>query len=157
MAPVAEPRPWPAPLAPAPIRATVPVPGSKSQTSRALVMAALATGPSVIRNGLAARDTVLMRDGLRELGVSIVEDSDQWQVIPPASLTGGGSIDCGLAGTVMRFLPPLALLADGPVHFDGDEQAYARPMAPLLDALAALGAVITTERGTLPFTVAGEA
>jgi 3-phosphoshikimate 1-carboxyvinyltransferase len=157
MAPVAEPRPWPAPLAPAPIRATVPVPGSKSQTSRALVMAALATGPSVIRNGLAARDTVLMRDGLRELGVSIIEDSDQWQVIPPASFTGGGSIDCGLAGTVMRFLPPLALLADGPVHFDGDEQAYARPMAPLLDALAALGAVITTERGTLPFTVAGEA
>ena len=157
MAPVAEPRPWPAPLAPAPIRATVPVPGSKSQTSRALVMAALATGPSVIRNGLAARDTVLMRDGLRELGVSIIEDGDQWQVIPPASFTGGGSIDCGLAGTVMRFLPPLALLADGPVHFDGDEQAYARPMAPLLDALAALGAVITTERGTLPFTVAGEA
>jgi 3-phosphoshikimate 1-carboxyvinyltransferase len=157
MAPVADPRPWPAPLAPAPIRAIVTVPGSKSQTNRALVLAALAGGPSVIRNGLAARDTVLMRDGLREFGVSILEEGEMWQVVPTASLTGGGSIDCGLAGTVMRFLPPLALLADGPVHFDGDEQAYARPMAPLLDALAALGATITSERGTLPFTVAGEA
>jgi 3-phosphoshikimate 1-carboxyvinyltransferase len=135
----------------------VPVPGSKSQTNRALVLAALATGPSVIRNGLAARDTVLMRDGLRELGVSIIEDGDQWQVVPPESFSGGGSIDCGLSGTVMRFLPPLALLADGPVHFDGDEQAYARPMAPLLDALAALGATVTSDSGTLPFTVAGEA
>jgi 3-phosphoshikimate 1-carboxyvinyltransferase len=135
----------------------VTVPGSKSETNRALVLAALASGPSVIRNGLAARDTVLMRDGLRELGVSIVEDGDQWQVAPPASFSGGGSIDCGLAGTVMRFLPPLALLADGPVHFDGDEQAYARPMAPLLDALTALGATVTSDGGTLPFTVAGQA
>jgi 3-phosphoshikimate 1-carboxyvinyltransferase len=154
---VAEPRPWAAPLAPAPIRATVTVPGSKSETNRALVLAALASGPSVIRNGLAARDTVLMRDGLREFGVLIIEDGDQWQVVPPASFSGGGSIDCGLAGTVMRFLPPLALLADGPVHFDGDEQAYARPMAPLLDALAALGATVTSDGGTLPFTVAGRA
>ena len=157
MTPVAEPRPWPAPLAPAPIRATITVPGSKSETNRALVLAALATGPSVIRNGLAARDTVLMRDGLREFGVSIIEDGDQWRVVPPVSLSGGGSIDCGLAGTVMRFLPPLALLADGPVHFDGDEQAYARPMAPLLDALSALGATVTSDGGTLPFTVAGQA
>jgi 3-phosphoshikimate 1-carboxyvinyltransferase len=133
------------------------VPGSKSETNRALVLAALASGPSVIRNGLAARDTVLMRDGLREFGVSIIENGDQWQIVPPASFRGGGSIDCGLAGTVMRFLPPLALLADSPVHFDGDEQAYARPMAPLLDALAALGATVTSDGGTLPFIVAGEA
>jgi 3-phosphoshikimate 1-carboxyvinyltransferase len=157
MTAAAEPRPWAAPLAPAPIRATVAVPGSKSQTSRALVLAALATGPSVIRNGLAARDTVLMRDGLRELGVSILENADHWQIVPPPTFTGGGSIDCGLAGTVMRFLPPLALLADGPVHFDGDEQAYARPMAPLLDALTALGATVTANGGRLPFTVAGPA
>jgi 3-phosphoshikimate 1-carboxyvinyltransferase len=135
----------------------VTVPGSKSQTNRALVLAALGTGPSVIRNGLAARDTVLMRDGLRELGVSVLENDAQWQIVPPPRFTGGGSIDCGLAGTVMRFLPPLALLADGPVHFDGDEQAYARPMAPLLDALAALGASVIADRGGLPFTVAGPA
>ena len=99
---MAEPHPWAAPLAPAPIRATVAVPGSKSLTSRALVLAALATGPSVIRNGLAARDTVLMRDGLREFGVTIIEEGDRWQVVPPPSFLGGGSIDCGLAGTVMR-------------------------------------------------------
>jgi 3-phosphoshikimate 1-carboxyvinyltransferase len=111
----------------------------------------------VIRNGLDARDTSLMRAGLRALGVEIIEDGDQWQVLPPTSFTGDVTIDCGLAGTVMRFLPPLALLAAGPVHFDGDEQAYARPMAPLLDALAALGAEVTSDGSTLPFTVAGRA
>jgi 3-phosphoshikimate 1-carboxyvinyltransferase len=157
VAPVAEPRPWAAPLAPAPIRATVSVPGSKSETNRALVLAALADWPSVIRNGLEARDTELMRAGLRVLGVDISQNGDQWQVVPPTSFTGGVTIDCGLAGTVMRFLPPLALLADGPVRFDGDEQAYARPMASLLDALAALGAEVTADDGRLPFTVAGRA
>jgi 3-phosphoshikimate 1-carboxyvinyltransferase len=146
---------WPAPLAPAPIRATVTVPGSKSQTARALVLAALAGGPSVIRNGLDARDTRLMRDGLRALGVAITETGDTWSIEPPATFRGGVTVDCGLAGTVMRFLPALALLADGPVRFDGDEQAYLRPMAPLLDALAALGAQVDADGGTLPFTVRG--
>jgi len=149
------PQPWVAPLAPAPIRATVGVPGSKSQTNRALVLAALASGPSVIRNGLDARDTRLMRDGLRSLGVQITETGDTWEVTPPATFTGGVTVDCGLAGTVMRFLPALALLADGPVRFDGDEQAYARPMHPLLAALSALGATVDADRGTLPFTVGG--
>jgi 3-phosphoshikimate 1-carboxyvinyltransferase len=152
---VAEPVPWTAPLAPAPIRATVTVPGSKSETNRALVLAALASGPSVISNGLDARDTALMRAGLRALGVGITESGNQWQVVPPTSFTGNVTVNCGLAGTVMRFLPPLALLADGPVRFDGDEQAYARPMAPLLDALADLGAAVTSEAGRLPFTVVG--
>ena len=150
---MSDPQPWAAPLAPAPIRATVSVPGSKSQTNRALVLAALADGPSVIRNGLDARDSQLMRDGLRALGVQITEHADHWQVVPPAILSGGVTIDCGLAGTVMRFLPALALLADGPVRFDGDEQAYARPMAPLLEALRALGAEVDADSGTLPFTV----
>ena len=149
------PQRWAAPLAPSPIRATVSVPGSKSQTNRALALAALANGPSVIRNGLDARDTRLMRDGLRALGVQITETGDQWQVVPPATFTGNVTVDCGLAGTVMRFLPALAPLADGPVRFDGDEQAYARPMAPLLEALTALGAKVDADRGTLPFTVDG--
>jgi 3-phosphoshikimate 1-carboxyvinyltransferase len=148
-------QPWSAPLAPAPIRATVGVPGSKSQTNRALVLAALASGPSVIRNGLEARDTRLMRDGLRALGVQITETGDTWEVVPPARLRGDVTVDCGLAGTVMRFLPALALLADGPVRFDGDEQAYARPMGPLLEALAGLGAEVDADRGTLPFTIDG--
>lgn len=150
-------QPWAAPLAPAPIRATVTVPGSKSQTNRALVLAALAGDPSVIRNGLDARDTSLMRDGLRALGVRITESGDQWRVDPPAGLAGGSTVDCGLSGTVMRFLPALALLAEGPVRFDGDEQAYARPMGPLLEALTALGADVDADRGTLPFTVDGRA
>jgi 3-phosphoshikimate 1-carboxyvinyltransferase len=140
-------------MAPAPIRATVAVPGSKSETNRALVLAALATGPSTITNGLDARDTRLMRQGLRTLGVAIDESGDEWRVTPPAAFAGGGTVDCGLAGTVMRFLPPLAALAEGQVRFDGDEQAYARPMGPLLSALSVLGAEIA---GTgLPFTVTG--
>jgi 3-phosphoshikimate 1-carboxyvinyltransferase len=146
-------RQWAAPEAPAPITATVVVPGSKSETNRALVLAALASGPSVIRGGLEARDTQLMRDALRTLGVQIVETDGQWQITPPKAFVAGGTIDCGLAGTVMRFVPPVAALVDGTVRFDGDEQAYARPMGPMLDALRTLGA--TVEGESLPFTLAG--
>jgi len=135
----------------------VRVPGSKSETNRALVLAALADGPSVISNGLHARDTVLMREALRALGVAVVEEDGHWTVTPPARLSGGTTVDCGLAGTVMRFVPALAALADGPVHFDGDEQARVRPMAPLLDGLRALGVDVATEHGPgLPFTVTGD-
>jgi 3-phosphoshikimate 1-carboxyvinyltransferase len=140
-------------MAPAPIRATVRVPGSKSETNRALVLAALASGPSTIVNGLDARDTRLMRDGLRTLGVDIDDSGELWRITPPAAFAGGGTVDCGLAGTVMRFLPPLAALADGEVAFDGDEQAYARPMGPLLEGLASLGAEVSGSG--LPFTVRG--
>jgi 3-phosphoshikimate 1-carboxyvinyltransferase len=136
----------------------VRVPGSKSETNRALVLAALADGPSVITNGLHARDSLLMRDALRALGVVIEEDDDQWRVAPPAQLSGSTTVECGLAGTVMRFVPALAALADGPVHFRGDEQASARPMAPLLRALEDLGAGVQSEGGPrLPFTVTGAA
>ncbi|HEY5978082.1 MAG TPA: 3-phosphoshikimate 1-carboxyvinyltransferase [Microlunatus sp.] len=145
--------PWPAPTAPVPVRATVRIPGSKSETNRALVLAALASGPSTISNGLDARDTRLMRDGLRALGVEIDDRDTAWRVTPPATFTGGTTVDCGLAGTVMRFLPPLAALADGPVTFDGDEQAYARPMGPLLDGLTALG--VDVSGSALPFGVQG--
>ena len=108
------PQPWPAPQAPVPVTATVAVPGSKSETNRALVLAALSSGPSSIVNGLDARDTRLMRDALRTLGVQIEETADAWRVTPPARFTGGGTVDCGLAGTVMRFVPPVAGLARGP-------------------------------------------
>ena len=135
-------RQWAAPEAPAPITATVVLPGSKSETNRAVVLAALSSGPSVITGGLEARDTLLMRDARRTLGVEIVEDNDRWQIIPPKAFVAGGTIDCGLAGTVMRFVPPVAALADGTVRFDGDKQAYARPMAPLLGALKLLGAKV---------------
>jgi 3-phosphoshikimate 1-carboxyvinyltransferase len=132
----------------------VVVPGSKSETNRALILAALASGPSVIRGGLEARDTQLMRDALRTLGVDIIEDNGQWQITPPEAFVAGGTIDCGLAGTVMRFLPPIAALADGTVHFDGDQQAYARPMDPILGALRALGVPVDGE--SLPFSLTGD-
>ena len=147
-------RQWAAPEAPAPITATVVVPGSKSETNRALILAALASGPSVIRGGLEARDTQLMRDALRSLGVDIIEDNGRWQITPPEAFVAGGTIDCGLAGTVMRFVPPIAALADGKVQFDGDQQAYARPMGPMLNALRALGAPVDGE--SLPFTMSGD-
>jgi 3-phosphoshikimate 1-carboxyvinyltransferase len=148
-------RQWAAPEAPAPITATVILPASKSETNRALILAALASGPSVITGGLEARDTQLMRDALRTLGVGIEESGRQWQVNPPQSFAAGGTIDCGLAGTVMRFVPPVAALADGTVRFDGDQQAYARPMAPLLGALKLLGARVDGNGYSLPFNLTG--
>ena len=148
-------RQWAAPEAPAPITATVALPASKSETNRALILAALAAGQSVITGGLEARDTQLMRKALRTLGVRIEESGDQWQVTPPTSFVAGGTIDCGLAGTVMRFVPPVAALADGTVRFDGDQQAYARPMAPLLGALKLLGARVDGNGYSLPFDLTG--
>ena len=137
------------------------LPGSKSLTNRFLVLAALANGPSRLRRPLRSRDTLLMAAALRSLGASVTDlpgddrGCDDW-LITPASLTGSTSVDCGLAGTVMRFLPPVATLADGPVIFYGDARAGRRPMAPVIDALRALGARINDEgRGTLPFTVEG--
>lgn len=152
-------RPWTAPLAEVPVNATVPIPGSKSETNRALVLAALADGPSTIVGGLDARDTRLMRDALRSLGVTITEtataDGDQWRVEPPDRFVPAGRIDCGLAGTVMRFVPPLAALAPGRTEFDGDAEARVRPMSGLLDGLEAVGAGIDRTDGGLPFTVTG--
>ncbi|HHV21704.1 MAG TPA: 3-phosphoshikimate 1-carboxyvinyltransferase, partial [Propionibacterium sp.] len=134
---------WPAPIATEPVHATVRIPGSKSETNRALVLAALADGPSRITGGLDARDTQLMRDGLRRLGVSIEETRGTWTVTPPRALASEpATVDCGLAGTVMRFLPALAALGPGPVEFVGDPQAEARPMGPVLDALYDMGAEV---------------
>jgi 3-phosphoshikimate 1-carboxyvinyltransferase len=151
---------WPAPTAPGPVSATVAVPGSKSATNRALVLAALADGPSTVSAALAARDTRLMARALTALGVDIREvGSDSvgnvtWQVTP-GPLRGDASIDVGLAGTVMRFLPPVAALATGPVDFDGDPRARERPLGPMLDALRALGVDITDASGFLPLRIEG--
>ena len=144
---------WRAPLAESPVHATVTLPGSKSITNRALILAALASGPSTITGALRSRDTDLMIDGLRALGVTISEAGSPTTLrVTPGSLHSA-TVDCGLAGTVMRFLPSVAALADGPVAFDGDEQARTRPLATILDALRGLGADIDGEG--LPFTVAG--
>lgn len=149
---------WAAPTAASPLDATVEVPGSKSLTNRYLVLAALANGPSELRGALSSRDTLLMAEALRQLGVGVEVDGTTWRVTP-GELRGPASIDCGLAGTVMRFLPAVAALADGPVRFDGDAGARVRPMGPVLAGLRNLGVPVTaddgTEPSTLPFTVEG--
>ncbi len=149
---------WAAPTPSRPLDALVEVPGSKSLSNRYLVLAALATGPSRLRGVLDSRDTRLMAGALRAMGTSVTESGGDW-LVSPAPLRGAATIDCGLAGTVMRFLPPVAALADGPVRFDGDAQAYARPMGPVLEALRALGVRVDDhgEPGRLPFTVHGRA
>ncbi|MDT4978383.1 MAG: 3-phosphoshikimate 1-carboxyvinyltransferase [Pseudonocardiales bacterium] len=145
---------WAAPRATRPVRARVELPGSKSQTNRVLILAALADGVSRIARPLRARDTVLMADALRALGTNIVDDGPDWIVTPGA--LHGAAIDTGLAGTVMRFVPPVAALAAGPVTFDGDEYARERPMATLFDGLRQAGAVLDDDgRGRLPFTIVG--
>lgn len=152
---------WPAPYVTGPVTASVALPGSKSLTNRLLVLAALADGTSFLRRPLRSRDTLLMAAALRNLGAGVRDaDSDDagtpdW-LVTPATLRGPASVDAGLAGTVMRFLPPVATLASGPVSFDGDAQARLRPMRPVLEALRALGAEIDDGgRGALPFTVVG--
>lgn len=148
---------WPAPTAASPVTATVPLPGSKSVTNRALVLAALADGPGVVRRALRSRDADLMASALRALGATLEPAGESaagvdWHVTP-GPIRGGASIDAGLAGTVMRFVPPVAALADGPVSFDGDPHARKRPMGPILDALRSLGARIDND--ALPFTISG--
>ncbi|MEU6249833.1 3-phosphoshikimate 1-carboxyvinyltransferase [Glycomyces sp. NPDC047010] len=149
-----EKRRWEAPYAEAELDAVVRVPGSKSMTARALILSALAAGPSTIERPLIARDTLLMVEGLRAIGVGVdTSDDDAWTVNPGA-FQGGTSVDCGLAGTVMRFLPPVAALADGPVAFDGDPHARKRPNDGVILALRALGVGIEDGgRLALPFTV----
>jgi 3-phosphoshikimate 1-carboxyvinyltransferase len=143
---------WTAPVATGPVSGTVAVPGSKSLTNRALILAAQATGPSTLVAPLRSRDSALMAAGLRSLGVGVADGAGDWTVTP-RPLRGPADIDCGLAGTVMRFLPPLAATADGELRFDGDPHARTRPMGTVLDALRGLGARIDGD--ALPFTVHG--
>lgn len=153
---------WRAPLAASKLSAVLSLPGSKSLTNRELVLAALADSPSTLHAPLWSRDSELMVEGLRALGAGFerVPGSggfgDDLRVTPAAELLGSTTIDCGLAGTVMRFLPPVAALALGPTTFDGDEYARRRPMAGVIHGLQALGVDLDDDRrGTLPFTVHG--
>ncbi|NBM15359.1 3-phosphoshikimate 1-carboxyvinyltransferase [Streptomyces sp. GC420] len=160
---------WSAPVASGPVDATVTVPGSKSVTNRGLVLAALAAEPGWLRRPLRSRDTLLMAEALRAMGVGIEETlssssslaggpeatGEAWRIIP-SGLHGPATVDVGNAGTVMRFLPPVATLADGPVRFDGDPRSYERPLHGVIDALRVLGARIDDDgRGALPMTVHG--
>ncbi|RKR20296.1 3-phosphoshikimate 1-carboxyvinyltransferase [Arthrobacter oryzae] len=158
---------WPAPFAARPVDATVTVPGSKSLTNRYLVLAALADGPSRLRAPLHSRDSALMIEALRQLGATVTEVpgdgafGPDLEILPinmdaaPADTT----IDCGLAGTVMRFVPPVAALRRGASRFDGDPHARKRPMGTIIAALTGLGVAVGAPDGgpasSLPFTVHG--
>ncbi|MGW5522924.1 3-phosphoshikimate 1-carboxyvinyltransferase [Gordonia sp. NPDC003950] len=145
---------WTAPTVGGSVDAIVELPGSKSITNRALLLAALADGPSTITGTLRSRDTNLMLAALTGLGVGIrVDAADPTTVsIEPRDMHGT-DVYCGLAGTVMRFLPPVAALATGRVDFDGDAQARQRPLSTILDALRDLG--VDVDGDSLPFTVNG--
>jgi 3-phosphoshikimate 1-carboxyvinyltransferase len=148
---------WSAPTTDAPVRATVHLPGSKSLTNRYLVLAALSDEPSRLRAPLRSRDTLLMAGAVSALGTRVADTGPgaDW-MITPTELAGPTSIDVGLAGTVMRFLPPVAALAVGDVAFDGDPHARKRPMSPILRALRELGVTVDDNgTGLLPFTVRG--
>jgi 3-phosphoshikimate 1-carboxyvinyltransferase len=137
------------------VEATVSLPGSKSLTNRALVLAALADGPSVVRRALRSRDTSLMATALTALGAHVDDSGDDWPVTPGA-FDRDATVDCGLAGTVLRFVPPVASLSTGSVAFDGDPHMRNRPVGEVLSALRGLGVTIDDEgRGALPFTVRG--
>ncbi|MHA7665368.1 3-phosphoshikimate 1-carboxyvinyltransferase [Mycolicibacterium sp. HS_4_1] len=150
---------WPAPSVTGPVQATVTVPGSKSQTNRALILAALGTrtggtaGVSTVSGALRSRDTNLMIGALQALGVTVDGDGTELTVGGAISPADHVRIDCGLAGTVLRFVPPVAAQGTGHVVFDGDEQAKTRPITPLLDAMRGLG--VDIDGDGMPFTVSG--
>ena len=149
---------WPAPFrGRKPISSQVSIPGSKSVTNRALILAAQATSPSIIRRPLISRDSELMSAGLVALGIRIDDEGDNqsWR-ITPAPPKGPAQIDVGNAGTVMRFLPPLAALAQGEIAFDGDPRSYERPIGPVIKALEELGIEINHQgRYSLPMVIRG--
>lgn len=149
---------WPAPSVHHAISAQVTLPGSKSLTNRELVLSALASSPTHLRKPLESRDSQLMIEALRKLGTQITRDGyGDLVIVPPTTdiSLSEVDIDCGLAGTVMRFVPPMAALTSGKITFDGDEAARRRPMKTTIDSLKGLG-IEFTDNGSdsLPFTLA---
>lgn len=149
-------QPWLAPVATGPLAATVELPGSKSLNNRELVLSALASEPTLLTHTLTSRDSNLMMEALRSLGTQIDLNKDGSVLVTPKPFNRSATIDCGLAGTVMRFVPPISVLANGDIKFDGDEGARRRPMHTTIDSLRALGVDVTDEgAAALPFTVHG--
>ena len=151
------PQNWSAPSAKRPIHSTVSIPGSKSATNRAFVLAALGDSISKIHKPLLARDTELMLQALEKLGCTITRTNELIEITPMKRVHQDLAIDVGLAGTVMRFVPPLAALTAGVVHFDGDQRARNRPMKTLIDSLKALKISVDDESsGSLPFSIVSD-
>jgi 3-phosphoshikimate 1-carboxyvinyltransferase len=149
-------QPWPAPISAAPLSANIALPGSKSLNNRELVLSALANEPTLLTSVLESRDSSLMIDALAALGANVEKQDGGALLVRPATLDSDAAIDCGLAGTVMRFAPPMAALSKGDVVFDGDEAARRRPMKTTIDSLRALGIEVEDHgTGSLPFTVRG--
>ena len=146
-------RRWAAPSTQNPLAAIISLPGSKSLNNRELVLSALAESPTTLLDCLVSRDSSLMIEALRKLGTHI-EVSGTTVVVTPKPLLGPAAIDCGLAGTVMRFVPALASLADGQIDFDGDVAARKRPMKTTIDSLRSLGVLVSGE--SLPFSIQGQ-
>ncbi|KRE95226.1 3-phosphoshikimate 1-carboxyvinyltransferase [Nocardioides sp. Soil774] len=144
---------WPAPRPLERVDRVVSLPGSKSLTNRALVLAGIAEGPSVVRRPLRSRDTLLMAAALTSLGTRVEDTADgDWEVTPGA-FDRDAAIDCGLAGTVMRFVPPIAGLGTALVSFDGDPHMRLRPIGQVLSALRDLG--VSIQGDSLPFSIHG--
>ena len=151
---------WAAPAAATAVRASVRLPGSKSITNRALILAALADSPTQIVGPLQARDTDLMAGAVRALG-AIVDTgsgtlaSPAWAVTPGWA-AGKTMVDVGNAGTVLRFVPPAAAVATADVEFTGDARVAQRPVAQLLAGLRQAGVKVSDGgRGAVPFIVHG--
>ncbi|MFT4306896.1 MAG: 3-phosphoshikimate 1-carboxyvinyltransferase [Microbacterium sp.] len=156
------PRTWAAPPSPGALAATVAVPGSKSLTNRELVLAAIADGAGTLHAPLHSDDSARMIEALRVLGVDIEEVAGtggfgpDLRVTPPTRFAGGGVVDCGQAGTVMRFVTPLIGLAAGEVAVTAHPSAVHRPMGEMIRALRDAGVDIDDGgTWTLPFTVRG--
>lgn len=147
--------PWPAPTADGPINAEIALPGSKSLTNRELVLSALAKEPTLLVAPLKSRDSHLMVEALRSLGTQITELESGDLLVTPSPFDKRAMVDCGLAGTVMRFVPPIAALSTAHIHFDGDEAARRRPMAVTISSLRDLGVIVDDRDGSLPFLIKG--
>ncbi len=134
------------------------VPGSKSLTNRALILAALAPGTSILEGVLHSDDTRHMRDALTQMGATIKE------IGPTSLLIKGGAnklsapndpIFVGNSGTTVRFLTALAALITGTTTLVGDKHMAKRPIADLCDALAQIGVEISCPTGCPPIHIHG--
>lgn len=141
-----------APTANGPIAGTLTIPGSKSLTNREILLSAIATGESILKKPLISRDSELMLDAIKALGAEVIRTENSLK-ITPATFDKTATIHCGLAGTVMRFVPLVATLNKGQITFEADKEAAARPLSGVFDALDQLAVEYEKGSASFPFTV----
>jgi len=137
----------------------ITVPGSKSETQRSLVLAALTSGQSTLERPLDCEDSRALRHALRSFGAAVQEDDDRWLVRGAPLCAPLGVVDCRDGGTTARFLGPLCLLFDGTMLLDGSARLRERPIAEMVDALQTLGvdARYLEATGALPVSLSRRA